>query len=71
MRLPDFGAMYADMARRAKLHGRLKCERCGRSEPLSEAQSATYLARGWPKCCGLTMSADTPPAGKGEEEIDG
>ncbi len=37
--------------------GRVWCHKCGRTEPVD---SARCLAIGWPKCCGETMSIDSP-----------
>ena len=36
---------------------RVWCRSCGRSEPVDAAEC---LARGWPKCCGYTMTIDAP-----------
>jgi hypothetical protein len=33
------------------------CRICGRSQRVDAAQS---LASGWPKCCGHTMTIDSP-----------
>jgi hypothetical protein len=55
MKLPDLQAMYADMAKNAHLSGRLECDVCHCAQPCTEQDSAGYLARGWPKCCGQTM----------------
>jgi hypothetical protein len=33
------------------------CTKCGRSESVN---SATALRGGWPKCCGFTMTIDSP-----------
>lgn len=54
-----------DLARLGSLHknvmeqfggGKLECSRCKRTVPISVDDSARYLARGWPKCCGYTMT---------------
>jgi hypothetical protein len=37
--------------------GRVWCTVCGRSRPVD---SGTALASGWPKCCGYTMTIDSP-----------
>lgn len=34
----------------------LVCAECHNNFPLPESRSATFLATGWPKCCGQTMS---------------
>ncbi len=57
MQLPNFKAMYQDMAK--GLGGRLMCEECGRVQPCSRRGAAGYLARGWPMCCGYTMTLVT------------
>jgi hypothetical protein len=42
--------------------GRVWCTSCGRS---IEVDSAECLATGWPKCCGLTMTIDSPAERRG------
>ena len=37
--------------------GRVWCTVCGRSRAVDGAQC---LQRGWPKCCGYTMTIDSP-----------
>jgi hypothetical protein len=37
--------------------GMVWCRSCGRSERIDGAGA---LARGWPKCCGFTMTIDAP-----------
>lgn len=37
--------------------GRVWCYRCGKTQ---KVDSANCLAHGWPKCCGETMSIDSP-----------
>lgn len=37
--------------------GRVWCTVCGRMEPVD---SAAALSNGWPKCCGYTMTIDSP-----------
>jgi hypothetical protein len=37
--------------------GRVWCRRCQRSEPVDPAQS---MRQGWPRCCGATMTIDSP-----------
>ncbi len=59
LHIPNVKAMYQDAAE--GLGGRLLCEKCGRAEACSERDAAGYLARGWPKCCGATMSLETDP----------
>lgn len=55
--VPHVKAMYQDASR--GLGGRLTCASCGRSQPCSERDAAGYLARGWPRCCGVTMRLET------------
>ena len=38
----------------ASLGGILRCGECGAEQPLGDAGG--HLRRGWPKCCGLTMT---------------
>jgi hypothetical protein len=58
-RLPDFGAMYRDMASSSPQlkRGRVWCHKCGHSQ---QVDSGECLRNGWPKCCGETMSIDSP-----------
>lgn len=35
--------------------GFLRCETCLRKEPLTGKAAGSYLAHGWPRCCGYTM----------------
>ena len=37
--------------------GKVWCTICGREQ---EVDSAECLATGWPKCCGYTMTVDSP-----------
>ena len=37
--------------------GKVWCTVCGRSEKVN---SANALRNGWPKCCGYTMTIDSP-----------
>lgn len=37
--------------------GMVWCVKCGRSE---RVDSANALRHGWPKCCGQTMTIDSP-----------
>lgn len=37
--------------------GRIWCRKCGASR---KVDSATCLRTGWPKCCGETMTIDSP-----------
>ena len=51
--------MYTQMANpHPKLsRGRVWCKKCGRTQ---KVDSATCLRRGWPECCGETMTIDSP-----------
>lgn len=53
------GRIYADaVAAVPQLQrGMVWCTKCGRSEKVN---SAGCLARGWPTCCGYTMTIDSP-----------
>ena len=37
--------------------GQVWCRRCGHTE---RVQSASAMRHGWPKCCGYTMTIDSP-----------
>lgn len=52
-------SMYDTMANsHPKLQrGTVWCTVCGRSQ---STNSATNLQHGWPKCCGYTMTIDSP-----------
>jgi hypothetical protein len=39
------------------VRGRVWCHRCDRSQAVN---STLCLAEGWPRCCGTTMSIDSP-----------
>jgi len=34
----------------------IRCDACGRSEPVSAADVSGYSQGGWPKCCGGVMT---------------
>lgn len=36
----------------------LACRECKASRRITTEQCAEYLAHGWPKCCGVTMTVD-------------
>lgn len=55
MKLPDFDAMYKDMA--ATLPNSVRCSQCGRTQIVNPEDC---LRRGWPKCHGHTMLLDSP-----------
>jgi hypothetical protein len=58
LNLPDTEAMYRDMAR--ELGNQVRCRKCGTTQQVDPAQC---LRRGWPKCCGATMTIDPPKQG--------
>ena len=47
--------------------GRVWCHSCSHTE---KVDSAECLAHGWPKCCGQTMSIDSPEERKRLVEKD-
>jgi hypothetical protein len=51
--------MYREMAAaHPKLsRGRVWCTKCGRTQ---RTDAAHNLRNGWPKCCGYTMTIDSP-----------
>lgn len=51
LRLPNFDAMYKDMAE--TIPGLVRCDECGKEQTVDPAHC---LRHGWPKCCGRTMS---------------
>lgn len=57
LKIPNVKEMYQDAS--TGLGGTLTCDVCGRSQLCSERDAAGYLARGWPTCCGYTMSLGT------------
>lgn len=48
----EMGMSHPKLAR-----GQVWCTKCGRSE---RANSGAALKYGWPKCCGYTMTIDSP-----------
>lgn len=57
-KLPNFNAMYEDMASSPQMkRGQVWCHQCGNTQRVNSAQC---LKTGWPKCCGYTMSLDSP-----------
>ncbi len=38
----------------------LKCCKCRKQTKASMGECATYLRKGWPKCCGYTMELTAP-----------
>jgi hypothetical protein len=53
LNLPDFDAMYCDMAKSAKIDRcHVLCRKCGATQFVDGARA---LREGWPKCCGETM----------------
>lgn len=59
MGLPDFNAMYGEMA--AACTGHLECPKCKSRKPCPAERANHYLRHGWPRCCGVTMSLVTKP----------
>lgn len=45
--------------------GRVWCRECGRTQRVNSASS---LQHGWPKCCGYTMTIDSPEEQRRFEE---
>lgn len=56
MKLTSIHDSIADAVPQIK-RGVVWCRTCGRSE---RVDGANALAHGWPKCCGYTMTIDTP-----------
>jgi hypothetical protein len=54
MNLPNFDAMYKEMA--AGLPNSVTCLQCGRQQTVNPEYC---LRRGWPKCHGQTMALDS------------
>jgi hypothetical protein len=44
--------------------GGLWCRTCGHHRTMNTADAGRYLATGWPKCCGYTMTIDHPDSWK-------
>ena len=59
VKLPNFDAMYRDMASSSPqmARGQVWCHSCGNTQ---KVDSAGCLRHGWPKCCGATMTIDSP-----------
>ena len=52
-----------------KLHrGRVWCRTCGQSQ---RVDSAHCIRNGWPKCCGETMTIDSPEEQRALDGSDG
>jgi hypothetical protein len=47
--------------------GLLRCGLCGSSFRFTRAEAEAFLRRGWPRCCGATMTAETAGAGEAAE----
>jgi hypothetical protein len=54
-KLPDTEALYRDMAG-IVADKRLECPRCKDTFAPTSSQMASYFRKGWPRCCGQTMS---------------
>lgn len=59
MKLPDFDAMYKDMAK--GMGNRVRCNSCFKEQIVNPEHC---LRHGWPKCCGYTMSLLSAPTSK-------
>lgn len=58
VKLPDTDGMYRRMASHPKLaRGQVWCRKCGATRRVDGADG---LRNGWPKCCGETMTIDSP-----------
>jgi hypothetical protein len=58
MNLPDIDGMYKEIAGIPKIaRGLVWCIKCGAWQPVN---SGACLRSGWPKCCGYTMTIDSP-----------
>lgn len=51
----DFAKTVSDVPQLAR--GRVWCTVCGRTTKVNSAASMSF---GWPKCCGYTMTIDSP-----------
>lgn len=52
------GESFYDKASHPSLtRGRVWCKECGATQKVN---SAGAVQRGWPKCCGYTMTIDSP-----------
>ncbi len=47
--------------------GRVWCSQCGKTQ---RVDSASAMRNGWPKCCGYTMTIDSPEEQKRLAKID-
>lgn len=59
-------ALYDEIAKShpSLLRGRVWCTRCS---TFRHVNTANALRRGWPKCCGMTMTIDSPAERKASE----
>jgi hypothetical protein len=64
MKIPDLSRIHENIANNSpKLRrGMVWCVKCGRSQ---QVDAANCLAQGWPKCCGETMTIDSPGERRG------
>lgn len=61
--LPDIDGMYRSMAASPKIaRGQVWCRKCGGTRKVDGARA---LRTGWPKCCGQTMTIDSPEEQRG------
>lgn len=57
-RLPDVAGFWRDVAAIPQIaRGQVWCRSCGRSERVNGVRS---MQSGWPKCCGSTMTINSP-----------
>ena len=57
----DMGVSHPKLSR-----GKVWCTECGSSK---RVKSSTCLVSGWPKCCGYTMTIDSPEERKELKEL--
>lgn len=62
-------SMYDEMAKShpSLSRGQFWCTECGRTQ---KVDSGNCLAKGWPKCCGYTMTIDSPQELKAKANED-
>jgi len=56
--LSNLSTIHDKVAKDAGLPDVVWCRECGLSQQIAPGYC---LAHGWPKCCGATMTIDTPP----------
>ena len=55
--LEKLGSLHDDAAEAIGNPDQVWCRECGRTEPVDAAHC---LRKGWPMCCGYTMTIDSP-----------